>query len=47
MGERKNVYKISVGEPGGKRGHREDQSIDDRVILKWILRKWVWWCGLD
>jgi hypothetical protein len=33
-----------------KRGHLEDQVVDGRVILKWILKKWKRggreWCGL-
>jgi hypothetical protein len=32
----------------GDRDHLEDQGIDGRIILRWILRKWDWgaWTGL-
>jgi hypothetical protein len=34
----RNVYKISVGKPEGKRPI-EDTGIDGRIILEWILQK--------
>jgi hypothetical protein len=44
MGEMRNAYKILIGNPQGKRplggsGNRWD------LILKWILRNSVGWCG--
>jgi hypothetical protein len=39
MGEMRNVCAILFGKSEWKRDHREDQDIDDRVILKRILRK--------
>jgi hypothetical protein len=38
MVEIKNVYKILVGKPEGKRPLRSIGA-DGRLILKWILRK--------
>jgi hypothetical protein len=34
MGEISNAYRISVG-----KHHLEDLGLDEKVILKWILRK--------
>jgi hypothetical protein len=30
--------------PGSLKGrdHQEDEGLDGRIILKWILRKWYW-----
>jgi len=44
MGERSGVYRILVGKPEGKRPLGRP-SIDGRIILRWIFRKWdvaVW-----
>ena len=43
LGERREVYKVLVGKRGGRRPL--DPSVDGRIILRWILRKWdvgVW-----
>jgi hypothetical protein len=43
-GQMINAYKILVGSLKG-RDYLEDQGIDERLILKWILMKscrWVW-----
>jgi hypothetical protein len=37
-GERRDVYRVLVGKPEGKR-HVEDQGVDGRIILKSIFRK--------
>jgi hypothetical protein len=44
MGEMKCVYRVSVGKPEGKRPLGR-HSINGRIILIWIYRKWdvgVW-----
>jgi hypothetical protein len=47
MGERRGVYRVLVGKPE-EGDHLEDQSIDRRIILRWIFRKWDVgaWTGL-
>jgi hypothetical protein len=47
MGEERGVYKVSVGNPVGKRPMGRPRS-DWRIILRCIFRKWdVWvWTGL-
>jgi hypothetical protein len=43
MGERRGVYRVLVGKPEGKRPL--GTSVDGRIILRWIFRKWdvgVW-----
>ena len=39
MVERRGIYGILVGKPR-ERDHWEDPGIDERIILKWIFRKW-------
>ena len=29
-----------------ERDHLEDPGVDERIILRWILRKWDAWTGL-
>jgi hypothetical protein len=37
MGEmRRNAYSVPVGKPEG-RNHAEDQGVDGRIMLEWIL----------
>jgi hypothetical protein len=38
MGERRNACRILVGKPEGK-NHWEDQDVDGRTILKWVLER--------
>jgi hypothetical protein len=38
MGEKRNAYKIIVGNPEGK-DHWEDQDVGEWTILKWILER--------
>jgi hypothetical protein len=38
-GERKGVYRVLVGKLR-ERGHLEDPGVDERIILRWIFRKW-------
>jgi len=40
MGEKRVAYKIVVAKPERKRDHLEDLSVDRRIILRWIFRKW-------
>jgi hypothetical protein len=37
MGEEMNVYEVLMGKPEGVRDHLEDQGIDGRMGLEWIL----------
>jgi len=36
--EKRGVYRVLVGKPGGKR-HLEDLGIDRRIVLKLIFKK--------
>jgi hypothetical protein len=38
--ERGEVYTGFWWENLRKRGHSEDQVLDERIILRWIFRKW-------
>ena len=41
----KPLYRVLVGKPEGKRDHMGDSGVDERVLLRWIFRKWdvrVW-----
>jgi hypothetical protein len=46
MGEGRNVYRVLVGKPEGKR-HLEDQGIAGRMGTSWILGRLVGGCGVD
>jgi len=48
MGERRDVYRVLVGKPEGKRLlGRSRYSLDGRIMLRWIFRKWDMGYGLD
>jgi hypothetical protein len=40
MGDKRGAYRILVGKHDGKRPP-EDTGVDGRIILKYILEKWV------
>jgi hypothetical protein len=46
MGESRGVYRDLVG---SERDHLEDSSLDEKITLRWICRKWDWegatWTG--
>jgi hypothetical protein len=46
MGERRSVHRALVWKPE-ERDHLEDPSVDGRITLRWIFRKWgvVLWTG--
>ena len=39
MEEGRGVYKVFVGKPDCK-NHCGDQDVDERIILRWIFKKW-------
>ena len=48
MAERRDVYRVLVGETLRERDHLEDPDGDGRMILRWIFSKWDVgaWTGL-
>jgi hypothetical protein len=38
-GMRKHAYRVLVGK-SEERDHLEDLGMDERIILRWIFRKW-------
>ena len=46
MGERRGVYSVLVGKPGG-RNHLEDPGVDGRIISRRIIRKCDGGHGVD
>jgi hypothetical protein len=38
MGEKRNTYRILVGNPEGK-NHWDDQDVSGWTLLKWILER--------
>jgi hypothetical protein len=47
MWERRGAYRVLVGKLTGKKRPFEDPSMDKRIILKWIFKKWDGGHGLD
>jgi len=47
MGTRRGTYRVLVGNLR-ERNHMKDPSVDGRIILRWIFRKWDVgaWTGL-
>jgi len=52
MGESRGVHRVLEGKPEGK-SHLEDPDVNERIVLRWIFRKWdvgVWtgssWLGI-
>jgi hypothetical protein len=39
MGERRNVCRVLVGKPEGKKDHLGDPGVDGKIILICIFRK--------
>ena len=39
MGEKRGVFKVSMGKPKGK-NHLGDPGTDGRIIQRWIFREW-------
>jgi hypothetical protein len=48
MGKKRNVYRLLVGKPEGKRPLGRPRHIGGWIILGWILERWdgVMWTGL-
>jgi hypothetical protein len=46
-GDERGVYRVLVGKPEGK-NHWGDPGVAERIILRWIFRKWdvEVWTGL-
>jgi hypothetical protein len=38
-GESRDVYRVLVGKPEGKRTDGKTPGVDGRIILRWIFRK--------
>jgi len=46
MGERRGVYRVLVGKREGK-NHLENLGVDEKILLRWIFRKWDVGHGMD
>ena len=48
MGEERGVFRVLVGETGGKETNGENLGVDGWIILGWICRRWDVgiWTGL-
>ena len=42
----RGVYSDLLGKPGGK-SHLEEVGVGGSIILKWIIKQWNRWHGLD
>jgi len=45
MGTRRRIYWVVVGKPR-ERDNLEGPSVDGRIILRWIFRKWDMGAGV-
>jgi len=46
VGEGRGIYRVLVGKPEGKRPLGRPR-LDERIILRWIFKKWDVGHGLD
>jgi hypothetical protein len=46
VGEKRGAYRILVEKTEGK-NRLEDLGINERIIFRWIFRKWDGGCGLN
>jgi hypothetical protein len=45
MGDKRVAYRVLVGKPRVNSSlRRHDTGVDDRIILRWIFRKWDGGC---
>jgi hypothetical protein len=47
MGEGRNVYRVWMGKPEGKRPLERPRRVDGRMGSKWTLGRLVGGCGVD
>jgi hypothetical protein len=47
MSDRRVTYRVLVWRHVRKRFHLEDRSVDGKIKIKWIYRKWDGGHGLD
>jgi hypothetical protein len=46
MRERRGAYNVLLGKTEGK-SPLEEAGVDGSIILKWIIKQWNRWYGLD
>lgn len=45
--EKRNAYRVLVGDTWRERGHLEDLDVDRNIILKLTIKQYVEGCDLD